>query len=77
MKRFMLTVALTGVLSVSALAGEMPTCGVVAPASDPAVAITTAPGEMPTTGSTESAPGNTQGPTLLETVMLVIITWPR
>jgi hypothetical protein len=40
MKRFMLTVALTCVLSVSALAGEMPTCG----------AATTAPGEMPTVG---------------------------
>jgi hypothetical protein len=54
MKRFMLTVALTCVLSVSALAGEMPTMGITSP-----------------------APGNTQGPTLLQTVILAIITLPR
>ena len=62
MKRFMLAVALTCVFSVSAVAGEMPTIGVVAPTPNPVV--TTAPGEMPTTG-------------VLATVILAIITWPR
>ena len=73
MKRFMLAIALTCVLSVSAIAGEMPTMGVAAPTPTPAVA--TAPGEMPTTGAT--APGEIQGPGLLATIVLAIITWPR
>jgi len=75
MKRFMLAVALTCVLSVSAIAGEMPTMGVVAPTPNPAVAL--APGEMPTTGAASTAPGEIQGPGLLATVILAIITWPR
>jgi hypothetical protein len=72
MKRFMLTIALTCVLSVSALAGEMPTMGLVAPTPDPVV-TTKAPGEMPTTGT--PAPGEIQGPALLESVILAIIAW--
>lgn len=32
MKRFLMTIALTCILSVSALAGEMPTIGATAPA---------------------------------------------
>ncbi len=77
MKRFTLTIALTCVLSVSALAGEMPTMGVVTPTPNPAVASTPDPGDMPTTGNPLTAPGEIQGPGLLETVILVIITWPR
>jgi hypothetical protein len=77
MKRFMLTVALSGVLTASAFAGEIPTCGVVATTSHPAIASTPAPGDMPTTGATSPAPENTQGPDILEMVILVIITWPR
>ena len=73
MKRFMLAVALTCALSVSAIAGEMPTMGAVAPTPTPAV--TTAPGDMPTTGAT--APGEIQWPGLLATVILAIIAWPR
>ena len=81
MKRFMLTVALTYVLSVSALAGEMPTCGVVAPSPTPATATTTEPGEMPTAGAAgaSSQQGDIQGPTsstLLTTIIIAIITWP-
>ena len=77
MKRFMLTVALTCALSVSVLAGEMPTCGVAAPSPIPAAATTTAPGEMPTTGAA-SQQGDVQGPTstLLTTIIIAIITWP-
>ena len=76
MKRFMLTVALACVLSVSALAGEMPTCGVVAPSPTPATATTTDPGEMPTVGAASSQQGDVQGPTLLTTIIIAIITWP-
>ena len=74
MKRFMLTVALTCALSVSAVAGEMPTCGAVAPSPTPATATTTTdPGEMPTAGT---ATGEIQGPGLLTTIIIAIITWP-
>lgn len=41
MKRFMLTVALTCVLSISALAGEMPTCGIVVTTTDPQASAAT------------------------------------
>ena len=78
MKRFMLTVALTCILSVSTLAGEMPTCVVVAPSPTPATATTTDPGEMSTAGAASSQQGDVQGPTatLLTTIIIAIITWP-
>jgi hypothetical protein len=63
MKRFMLAIAFTCVLSVAALAGETPT--------GPPGETQTPPGEM------QSPPGETQGPSILETVLLTIITWPR
>ena len=44
MKRILLAIALTSVLSVSALAGEMPGVGAPAPAG------TACPGDMPTCG---------------------------
>ena len=75
MKRFMLAVALTCVLSVSAIAGEMPTMGAVAPTPNPIV--TTTPGDMPTTGVASTAPGEIQFPGLMATAILAIITWPR
>lgn len=74
MKRFMLPAALTCVLSVSALAGEMPTSGAASSMSAPTV---TAPGEMPTAGVKATAPGEIQSPpSLLETLIFAIITWP-
>ena len=45
MKKFLMTIALTSVLSVSALAGDMPTVGAPAPAGTPST------GEMPTVGA--------------------------
>jgi hypothetical protein len=51
MKRFLMTIALTTVLSVAALAGEMPTCG----GASPAPAGTALAGEMPGVGA--PAPG--------------------
>ena len=67
MKRFMLTVVLTCFLSVSVLAGESPTCGIVAvpPPSDSGDKATT------TDESTESG----ELSELLTTVVLGIITW--
>ena len=50
MKRIIATLALTCALSVSALAGEIPTC-------DPSPTAVTATGEVPTNGS-ESVTGN-------------------
>ena len=79
MKRFMLTVALTCILSISTPAGEMPTCGAVAPSPTPATATTTAPGEMSTAGAASSQPGDLADPTtrsLLTTIIIAIITWP-
>ena len=50
MKRFLMTIALTCVLSASALAGDMPTCGVMSPSPSGTTASATSPGEMPTVG---------------------------
>ena len=50
MKRIIATLALTCTLSVSALAGEIPTC-------NPSPTATTATGEVPTNGS-ESVAGD-------------------
>lgn len=57
MKRLGIALILTCALAVSALAGDVPTVGVVSP-------------PPPATGAT-------QGPSLLQTVILTIITWPR
>ena len=70
MKRFMLTVVLTLVLSVSVLAGEIPTCGIVSLPPAPVVGTTTQSGATDT--STESG----EIAELLATVVLEIITWP-
>ena len=71
MKRFMLTVALTSILSVSVLAGEAPTCGVVS--SPPPVTGTTATADDGSTVSPTAA-GDTSD--LLTAIVLEIITWP-
>jgi hypothetical protein len=52
MKRFVITLALTCVLSCSALAGEVPTVGFTAPPPDEPPAPT-APGEVPSGGFTQ------------------------
>jgi hypothetical protein len=49
MKRFLVTLALTCVLSGTAFAGEIPTMGSPSPAPDGATQ-TTLPGDMPTCG---------------------------
>ena len=58
MKRFLLAMALTGLISVTALAGDIPTNGAPAPAPPPA-----------TTSSTTS----TSSSTLLVTVILTVL----
>ena len=52
MKRFMMTLALTCVLSASALAGDVPTVGITAPPPDETTPTSTltAPGEVPSVG---------------------------
>lgn len=47
MRRFLVTLTLTCVLSVSAFAAEIPTCGVTAPAPEQ-TPETTQPGNIPT-----------------------------
>ncbi len=52
MKRFLITLALTCVLSASAFAGDIPSVGMTAPQPD-APPAPTAPGEIPTSGFTQ------------------------
>ena len=67
MKRFMLTVVLTCFLSVSVLAGESPTCGIVA------VPPPSGAGDKATTTDESTESGELSE--LLTTVVLGIITW--
>ena len=74
MKRFMLTVALTFTLSVSALAGEIPT--VVSVASNtppPPVSAATSPGEETTVPGGELP--DEEPPGILEMLTLALIGW--
>ena len=48
MKRYLITIALTGVLAVTTFAGEIPTGGFTAPPPPPATQTT--PGEVPSVG---------------------------
>ena len=68
MKRFALAIALACALSGSALAGDIATPGAPSPGE-----ILTPRGETQGPGIV----GSTQGPSLLETVILTIITLPR
>jgi hypothetical protein len=52
MKRFLTAVALTCVLSGSALAGDIPTCGITS--EDSTTTETTTPGHIPSTDYAES-----------------------
>lgn len=72
MKRFMLTVALTCLLSVSVLAGESPTCGITSTPPPPTVAAMTATGD----GDADSTTIFGDLSDLLAAVVLEITTWP-
>jgi hypothetical protein len=74
MKRFMLTVALTCALSVSALAGEMPTNGVASNTAPPPVSAATAAGEESTVPGAELPAEEQLG--IVEMLVRAIITWP-
>lgn len=73
MKRFMLTVALTFTLSVSALAGEIPTVtNVTSNTPPPPVSAATLPGEEP------GFPGGElpdEPPGILEMLTLALLGW--
>ena len=73
MKRFMLTVALTCTLSISTLAGEMPTTGVTTN-TPPRTLVATDPVKTPTAG-TEVPEHTGELPGILEILILSIITW--
>lgn len=68
MKRFLIALALTCVLSGSALAGEIPTCGIASPAPD-GTAQTTSPGDIPTMGSTSPGDIDTCGLSVLLAIL--------
>ena len=77
MKRFLLAIAFTFVLSISALAGET---------NSPPGIMNGPPGETGTpTGISEAPPGISEAPPgiigsppgILATIILTIITWPR
>ena len=75
MKRFATALALMGALSTPIFAGNMPTDGrTETPPST--TTSSTSPGETHTPpGETQSPPEATQEPSLLETIILTIITW--
>jgi hypothetical protein len=55
MKRFVMTIALTCFLAISALAGEIPSGGITAPPPDETTSTTSAPapGDVPSGGFTQ------------------------
>jgi len=68
MKRFLVTLALTCVLSGTALAGDIPTMGVPSPAPD-GTAQTALPGDIPTSDSTSPGDMPTCGLAVLLTIL--------
>lgn len=71
MKRFMLTVTLTLGLSVSVLAGESPTCGIL---SIPPTPVVGTPPQSAGQATDTSTAVDVSG--LLATVILEVINWP-
>ena len=69
MKRFLVALTLTCILSVSAMAGDIPTIGAQAPAPTPNGMTAEAPGDIPTIGST--SPGDM--PTVGLSALLAIL----
>jgi hypothetical protein len=72
MKRFVLAIALTGLISMTVLAGEVPINGVAA--TPPPASTTVLAGEVPTNGVGATPPPTTTSSTLLTNVVLTIIT---
>jgi len=81
MKRLLIAIALVSVLSVTALAGDMPGVGSSVVGDMPTTGATSTgetnsppvPGEMPGVGAATSSTTNTN-PSLVTTVLLTIIT---
>lgn len=73
MKPVVLAVALTGLLSVTALAGNIPTSDVAAPGNIPTNDVT-APGNIPTSDAAATATANTSLSVTLANLVLTIVT---
>jgi opacity protein-like surface antigen len=69
MKRFLIALSLTCVLSGSVLAEDVDTAGAPAPAPVPNGMTAEAPGDMPTAGSTSPADIPTCGMSVLLTIL--------
>lgn len=79
MKRLLSAIALTCLLAVSALAGDLPTAGLTSPGdlptagvSSPAPTGTTSPGDLPTAGFAEQV-SNTALSALLTALGLLVV----
>lgn len=75
MKRFLTTIALTCILSVSAWAGDMPTCGVMSPPPSGTTQTTgeTTPGNVATDGLSEQESTNSALTVLLNILSLLAV----
>ena len=71
MKRFLAAMALACVISVSSLAGEIPTAGITSPAPDGTTTATT-PGDVPTSGV--ASPSGETETSVTTTVILTILS---
>jgi hypothetical protein len=68
MKRFLIAIALTCVLSVAAMAGEVPIVPAPSPGGVPTNGVST-PGDIPSDGSAAPADGPTLGLAIMETLI--------
>ena len=71
MKRFLMAVALTGVVSLTALAGNVPTSDYVSPGNVPTGDFVAAPGNVPTNDVV--APPASASNTLVNTVVVNLV----
>lgn len=71
MKRFLGAIALACVLSVSALAGELPTGGAPSPAPNGTTQTTTAPGDL-LTGGVASPNGETETNAITSVILTIL-----
>ena len=74
MKPVVLAVVLTGLMSVTALAGEIPTNDATAPGNIPTNDVVMAPGNIPTSDVVAPSPSGTSSSGALANLVLTIVT---